>query len=1715
MAVKPSNAALTALRNTRRAKQEELGRAYEAMGGSNTALVSNSQFAPNTIPSLKRAIENRYAEAQNGGRDTYGDLQAMSSAYNDYANANTNDKLKHVKSESYAQLVSQPTIMGMANPMYGNLSDDMKSAGLTLEELERFNKAKSRQTYEDVASQIGAEHPVIATGLAAVEQPLMSLGNVAKNVRNYALGNPIENNFNPAAALRQSVAENNIDTKVGNFAYGVGNSMADMLIASLAGANAGPGIMGLEKADQVMNSAVDRGLTPNQIMAEGIGSAITTALTERIPFKEFKAGNNISRAMISEGLQEGSEDIADTILDEIITRIGGNNEKSEYNLMIQAYRDAGYSEEEAKNAALIDYLKQLGLDSLAGAISGGGMGAVGNISQGYNAFTGRPRTNAETESNVTADAEPETIPTLRDSRAEEQAIQDQRNAELAQLTEAVSQMREQQNTQTVPQVQNYDPEEMEYLRNTLLDANSININPIQQNEAQEQHTPEQNKVIQEYNNSRDERLANWIAARRNGETRDWPIPVAKVSNEVADYIKNELGISTYGNDVVMNNSSLRHIDKHIDNPNKSPITDEDISRIGYVLENPDEIVKTGRVSTTTRLSNNDPAPTFMLRKRIDGHYYVVEAATDAKAKTNYVVTAFIEQAGKEAGNIKELFKESYHVPNALAEASPLADVQNVHDLDSSAESVTQTEDNVNYDTIQTVEEATAVLNDEISALKKEVGNHPLNIEYFSRNERGEVESEDSDRVQTGRYKTSKAYTNTAEKSGNLTDEQRSAVEADGRMQYQENSEKESVAEAEKRIIEGGWKGEFDKLTQKDAKDFNNVDVDELFILWRHYKEEAMALDAKGLDSTSAWQKTIDCLTQVKAVGSSAGSELQAFAKWSRNNTPEGLLSEAETIIEEVTRGAKKNPWFAQIAKETKGKTRQMDVAFIKEFLTEAEKLDGLDIDSREAKHIMANLGKMVNSRIPVTLREKIVTILMDNMLGNFRTLIARNAGGNVGFNLIEQKVTKNLAAKIDKALSAKLGTTRNISENTSEGRSAYREGFKEAVKQEIYDFQNNIQSARSGENTLRTAVANNRQIFSQKNVFGKIGNLYNKLVKTGLSSGDRPFYEGVYNQYMTEFRKMREDGLLKEMSDAEFEEIAKANAQIKALEAVYQDDSSMAQAFMGMKNAVNELSKGIVGADVLSQFTMPFVKTPANIIQRAIEYSPIGIVKNAIQTVREVRHAMTENEIMDFDQQRFATETARNIIGSVMFMMAIMAAKSGALTGGYSEDKDMAQAQREAGMQEYALHNPLGFNGDVDVSWLPVVGNNLVAAAAAYDAASKPELTMGQRIGQGLTAGLRTQFESSALQGLQRLVGGSNYSSSNGGDLLTNAVDTLKSGATQFIPSLARQAASTADPYRRQLTGANPDDYYVNSVLNSIPGLRQSLQPRITRTGEYMEQNVGRSGLWKAFDNFINPATITRGTEDAVRDEAMRLFEATGNNIAFQPGVSINELKTEDHVPTAEEFTQYQQAAYGNMNQIATQVINSSYYQNLTDGEKETLLDSIYKAVKSVEKANILGTDKSNLSGAAKAYNEGGAEGLIDYATAKSVLAEMGMDNTVKNREYILETLNEGGTEAVNQILELSDELVQAGLTGSLTEQYAYNHAAQYIPSLTPAQFATEYTNLNYDGQSGITQKDILAYVNQNPTAYTDEDMYRLWNAYGQSSWSKQPYWNGEKWTSK
>lgn len=1802
--MKLSKKAIEELKNSRANRQVQLSNAYAEMGGSNAALKPSYALADpyaevkkQSLPVLEKAVVDQYEKkdtnvksrvspilsaaaalslnpsiriASNLIKDTsYQDSRQQNrEAYNEIKNREAE---KALESTNDPEIFSMPTIMGMGNGSYG-----MNSAGVSREDAQRVYNKKNKEKNEKRMKDFATKNPVLASLGAIVSNPLESGIGVAQNIGNYLAGKPLEENYAPSSTIRETVT-NNINlgndkaTNLARLGYGGLNSLGDMAFAALLSAPLGgaglaskgaAGLMGLEKASDTMNDAVNRGLNPNQIIGEGAASGVSTAITEALPFEKFAKGGNVLGAMLSEGLQEGSEDLVDTLFDELITRAGGNNEKSSYNLMYKSYIDAGYSEEEAKRATINDYIKQVGIDAALGGITGGIMGAGGNLMQGNRIFSGKPRNIPSLETNVNENADTvnetvnEKVDTI-DSLTQEREANDRLKEDYAQLNELLKQ--QEQQTQQKP-------------------IESLTEKPVDLNEVKAIAEETENAIPEVQSNP-----AETIAQKR--ESRDLLNLAQQYKDKLSMFEDSDYKVEA------------KSLNKAIDNA----IESNDMQALRDTLANVDSVMSNAEVGTNARKYNKEALT--QMQQATDGykikvspellHDLNLDADTVSKLDTKYANTGsrnrihFVSPKNENGVNIDAVYDEIAdksggvlpksgsmnqaqmlselinYINNPKAARGEMTDVRGWNDVslfDNRSEGVIEAEnlsdtfvdniingnidnyeesfsdfmnqltelankypeesDNITgimlstYKAIQDMPRSTVKLDDDIKAvdnledavsmLEDEAVTLSQTLNYFSEeSDASDNETEDLGRVNTGRKKTSKTYPNTGLNSGIMTEEEQELHDNDESMLYIENSEKESVAEAHKRIRENGTVNERKRLLNKNG--FNNVDVDEAMTLWKQLSDKIRQLKENGLDYQRELKQAHELFTKIKEEASGAGSALQALAKWSRNNTPEGLFAEAMAIIHRAEVGTDgRVDWSKQVAKETKGKTDKMDIDFMDRFMTEAEKLNGLDIDSPEAKLIMAKLGKMVNSQIPITLREKITTLLMDNMLGNARTLLTRNAGGNFGFNMLEDFLRRPLSAVIDAGLSKKSGvrTTLGLDKNMIK---AGLEGFKEGFKQDITDFHNDIISARTGENTLANATANNRNALTSK-----IGHLYNKLVKSGLSIGDRMFYEKTYKMSMAEYQAMYDKGMLGDMSKKDFEQLAKAYSQLNALTAVYQDNTLISQAFLDAKKAVNEASKGMIGADIMSQFTMPFVKTPANIIQRALEYSPLGIVKNAIQTVRDLK---TDGLTMDV-QRRISTETARNIIGTAMFVGSMALANSGRMTGGYSDDKDMKQAQKESGMQEFALHNPFGINADVDVSWIPVIGNNLVAGAAAYDAMNKPDMTFDQKLGAGIGAGLESQFESSMLQGLQRLLGATQFSR-QGSDkgILGNAADTVKSGASQFIPSLLRQAAAASDPMQRQLSGVNTDDYYKNNLISAIPGLRETLQPKIGRTGEELEQNHAQTVGGRIFNTFLNPATVTYGTPDAVRDEAMRLFESTGNNVAFQPSVSIGDLKTEDHIPTPEEYTEYQKNAYGAMNSIASDVIGSDYYQSLTDGDKEELLADIYSAVKSVEKTKALKGDTEKFSGAAKAYYEDGADGLIRYMTARQTLNELGLQNNQTNRDKVYEKLDEGGTEAVQEMVQQAQELQDAGLDTNM--QFKYEHAANYLPSLTPTEFADTWNDINTDNNTSIKQSEVIDYLNQHPDRYTDETALQYWNAFDQKAghdgaWKKIPVLNSE-----
>ena len=105
----------------------------------------------------------------------------------------------------------------------------------------------------------------------------------------------------------------------------------------------------------------------------------------------------------------------------------------------------------------------------------------------------------------------------------------------------------------------------------------------------------------------------------------------------------------------------------------------DIGRIQYVLDNYDTMRQGGRSpSYTTMKPNGKPgtAQTVVYEKTVDRKYYVVEAVPDTKAKTAFVVSAYMQKrAGASLQTVDE--RTSTHTArpeNAVGAPTPLSNV---------------------------------------------------------------------------------------------------------------------------------------------------------------------------------------------------------------------------------------------------------------------------------------------------------------------------------------------------------------------------------------------------------------------------------------------------------------------------------------------------------------------------------------------------------------------------------------------------------------------------------------------------------------------------------------------------------------------------------------------------------------------------------------------------------------------------------------------------------------------------------------------------------------------------------------------------------------------------------------------------------------------------------------------------------------------------------
>ncbi len=367
--------------------------------------------------------------------------------------------------------------------------------------LDTLNLTKRMTEAEVDRSKAYAEkHPVLSSA-ESVASNIMNAGDgLLGMAAQYITGEEIDpyNHRNLSThqnnAIRGTVSEN-IGNGVGSFLYQTGMSMADFIGSSIATAPlAAIGIspqvaqgliLSSNAATQGILDAKEREISDGKAIFTGLLQGAAEMFFEKFSIEQLKMFSqtspktlkgvvkNVLKGMTTEGWEEGMTTITNTLTDWLV-----NKDLSSIGQSFDAYLQNGYTEEEAKKQAGIDLAKQIGLDALGGAISGGVI-STGASGIGY-AINHK---NTETEQNQDKvidtdlqtkmfEEEPKSVK-LNEEQSQEESLEEEQIQQEEQRTQEEQSIEE---SEEIPweEAEEYHPELVEQ-----------EVAPVQQNEETE------------------------------------------------------------------------------------------------------------------------------------------------------------------------------------------------------------------------------------------------------------------------------------------------------------------------------------------------------------------------------------------------------------------------------------------------------------------------------------------------------------------------------------------------------------------------------------------------------------------------------------------------------------------------------------------------------------------------------------------------------------------------------------------------------------------------------------------------------------------------------------------------------------------------------------------------------------------------------------------------------------------------------------------------------------------------------------------------------------------------------------------------------------------------------------------------------------------------------------------------------------------------------
>lgn len=717
--------------------------------------------------------------------------------------------------------------------------------------------------------------------------------------------------------------------------------------------------------------------------------------------------------------------------------------------------------------------------------------------------------------------------------------------------------------------------------------------------------------------------------------------------------------------------------------------------------------------------------------------------------------------------------------------------------------------------------------------------------------------------------------------------------------------------------------------------------------------------------------------------------------------------------------------------------------------------------------VVEKMQQAIADQLPGTWMEKWTALRYVNMLGNFKTQI-RNVLGNATMqatyalknqvaNLVEAVASKASNGKVERTKAAFVGG------DWMKAAKADYAGVKDAV------LGNGKYNDQDITNDFERGVQEKRRIFQNLTLEG-----YRNVTNWAMEKGDVIFSKGIYARTLAGYLKAKgyspaqlADGSI----PGEVLDNARTYAIKEAQEATFRDNNAFSSwiSKIGRRSDTHPLGK--IAAEGLA----PFRKTPANVMLRAEEFSPLGIVNTVVTAVKAGRGQASVNDVIN--------SASKVLTGSAMVGLGWLLADMGVLRGVPDEDEQAAGALMN--FLNFAWVFPDGSTYTLD--WAVPASLLLFTGVAMQAAYSDGDLSW-RDIEGALTSLTEPMVQMSMLSGISDTLDSIKFSDNN---LLQMAGTLAASYLTQGLTNtLLGQIERTSEPAR--MTTYTETDSPLPDWLQRTIGKASAKTPGLDfQQTEYLDEfgntesngNIGR----RILENFISPGYFDEGNQGKpAYDFAYEMNQLLGYN-AFPDPYTDREI-THDGTKyqlTQEQREQWQKERGETAEAQLTAASNNRAFDILSDEQKRDVLEAMKAHANEQGKNSVLedmGIDieQSDLDKARASLRAGDFVTYYSILTAYNDVADGATREEMATLEQLLQL---GRTPAIENLLTSNSgfanmlEAYNAGV--SIQSWSVYDAAKAKLGANIPAGYGgtPNWQRYNSIGSLSIPEEEKLVLI--------------------------------------